>query len=185
MSLNVKKSRWVRKLSHGAYTMESTDVLASTQMMCKSCGIYHACPIHESMERFAVVADITVRNCRKYVPLLLCRRSFTESLGNELLVLRRGTGWHELLHDGRELVALTDRVSETVFAFYSVTRLTLVNSSDELLTLLERLDETTVLDEEDAPILEQPESTDWPVPVTVMLLQRMENEGLLSKVCRR
>ena len=185
MSLNVKKARWVRKLNNGAYTMESTNVLTSTQLMCKSCGIYRACPIHESMERFAVVADITVRNCRKYVPLLLCRRPFTESLRDELIVLRRGTGLHELLHDGRELVALTDRFSETVLAFYSVSRLTLVNSPDELLTLLEGLDETTVLDEEDSPILEQPESTNWLVPVTVIRLERMENEGLLGKMCRR
>ncbi|MDV2858279.1 hypothetical protein [Oceanimonas sp. CAM02] len=185
MSLNVKKARWVRKLNNGAYTMESTDVLASTQLICKSCGIYRVCPIHESMERFAAIADITVRNCRKYVPLLLCRRPFTESLKDEVIVLRRGTGLHELLHDGRELVALTDRFSETVFAFYSVTKLTIVNSPDELLTLLEGLDETKLLDEEDSPILEQPDSTDWPVPVTVVLLQRMENEGLLGKMCRR
>jgi hypothetical protein len=118
MSFNLKRARWVRKMADGNYTMEPESSLKSSTLICDSCGIKNACPVKSTMERAKGFADLYVRTCHKYVPLLTFKQSLI-GCNSVFNTFRVGKVWYELLHQGRDLVALLDEAEE-IIGFYNV-----------------------------------------------------------------
>ena len=46
--MDLKRTRWVRRLEDGSYTIESNSNLNKQKLLCDICGIAAKCPIYET-----------------------------------------------------------------------------------------------------------------------------------------
>jgi hypothetical protein len=46
--MDLKRTRWVRRLEDGSYTIESNTSLNKQKLLCDLCGIASKCPINET-----------------------------------------------------------------------------------------------------------------------------------------
>lgn len=119
--MDMKKTRWVRRLDSGVYTIEPESNL-SRSALCNLCGIDAACPILQNMNKFAEHADIQVRTCGRYVPLIGFRKPYLGLQASLFNTLRLGTTWASRLTEGK-VVAITDAKTGSILRFGKVDRI--------------------------------------------------------------
>lgn len=118
--MDMKRTRWVRRLKTGVYTIES-DVNLTKSALCNLCGISDACPILKSMNQFQDHADIQVKTCGRYVPLVGFRAPYVGLKSSLFNTLRLGTAWVDRLSEGKT-IAVTDAKTGKILRFGKVDR---------------------------------------------------------------
>ncbi|ULQ34497.1 hypothetical protein JFN85_25900 (plasmid) [Enterobacter hormaechei subsp. xiangfangensis] len=69
--MDLKRTRWVRRLEDGSYTIESNTSLNKQKLLCDLCGIASKCPINETrLKLHDAGAHFHLNSCIRYVPLL-------------------------------------------------------------------------------------------------------------------
>lgn len=119
MSVDVKRARWVRKTEDGMYTIEPKSTLARIGMLCNSCGIKEGCPIYKVSIKAAAHADVHIRTCQRYVPILAFRKPYVGIDAPLFNTLRSGTTWVDRLEPGKT-VAVVDSQSGDILRFCKV-----------------------------------------------------------------
>ncbi|HFI6285599.1 TPA: hypothetical protein ACGRVO_003876, partial [Escherichia coli] len=73
--MDLKRTRWVRRLEDGSYTIESNTSLNKQKLLCDLCGIASKCPINETrLKLHDAGAHFHLNSCIRYVPLLAFRK---------------------------------------------------------------------------------------------------------------
>lgn len=122
MSLDVKRARWVRKTEDGVYTIEPQSVLERTGLICNSCGIKTGCPIYKVVEKAEPHADVHIRKCQRYVPILSFRKPLIGLNQSSFNTMRAGTTWMDRLEIGKT-VALVGADDGEIIRFMKVRKL--------------------------------------------------------------
>lgn len=130
--MDMKKTRWVRRLNTGVYTIEPESNL-SRSALCNLCGIDAACPILQSMNKFSDHADIQVKTCGRYVPLIGFRRPYIGLQSSLFNTLRLGTTWADRL-SADKVIAITDAKTGRILRFGKVDRI-VTGPFDEMIRL--------------------------------------------------
>lgn len=118
--MDMKKIRWVRRLNTGVYTIEPESNFTRSAL-CNLCGIDAACPILQSMKKFSEHAEIQVKTCGRYVPLIGFRRPYLGLQASLFNTLRLGTTWADRL-TADKVVAITDAKSGRILRFGKIDR---------------------------------------------------------------
>ncbi|HDI6054839.1 TPA: hypothetical protein PN969_004828, partial [Escherichia coli] len=73
--MDLKRTRWVRRLEDGSYTIESNSNLNKQKLLCDICGIAAKCPIYETRIKLDKAGvNFHLNSCIRYVPLLAFRK---------------------------------------------------------------------------------------------------------------
>lgn len=73
--MDLKRTRWVRRLEDGTYTIESNSTLSNEKVLCSLCGIASKCNINETRLKLRDAGvNFHLNSCARYVPLLAFRK---------------------------------------------------------------------------------------------------------------
>lgn len=119
--MNTKKTRWVKRLEDGSYTMESAAMQVREIDICDSCGINDVCPIYRMVKKVENIAQVGIRKCKRYFPLIGFRPPIV-GLNGVFNTLRVGETWMTRVEPGT-LVTLINTVNNEVLGYAKVVRL--------------------------------------------------------------
>ena len=127
--VDIKRAKWVRKEDRG-YTIEPKSILAREGLICDSCGIQSQCPIYQFKQKAESHADISVKTCTRYVPVLGFRKPYL-GLNGYFNTLRAGDTWMRRVDVGKT-IALCDAKSGAIIGFGTVKQLDCAPFDDAL-----------------------------------------------------
>lgn len=114
-----KKSKRVKRLESGVYTIEPESVRSRNDHLCQICGIKSNCPVLLSLNLPQIHTEVMVRNCARFVPTLSFKSPYI-GLGFDLFnTLRVGTAWVNRLESGN-IIALIDADNGAVIRYGKV-----------------------------------------------------------------
>lgn len=120
--MDLKRTRWVRRLEDGTYTIEPDSKLNSQKELCDLCGIASKCPINEARHKFkATGADFHLNSCLRYVPLIAFRKPIIGLNEPYFNTLRSGVTWVNRVEPGK-IVCLVDAANGERIRFAKVDR---------------------------------------------------------------
>lgn len=131
MTINLKRSRWVKRTENDRFTIETAAEKKREVLLCDTCGINDQCPVRQMMNKAEHFVTLSVRNCEKYIP---CVGFMPPLLGldRQFNTLRVGKGWFERLKVG-DKVALVDTKTTGVEGYAEVIHLYHGNYQDMLI----------------------------------------------------
>lgn len=98
MTMDLKHTRWVRRLEDGSYTIESNTNLSKRKLLCDICGIATKCPINEARVKLDKAgAHFQLNSCVRYVPILAFRKPIIGLDTPYFNTLRSGVTWRDRL----------------------------------------------------------------------------------------
>lgn len=116
-NMDLKRTRWVRRLEDGSYTIESNGTLNKQKLLCDLCGIASKCPINEArLKLHNVGAHFHLNSCVRYVPLLTFRKPIIGLYAPYFNTLRSGVTWKERVEPGK-LVCLVEAERGSIIRF--------------------------------------------------------------------
>lgn len=121
MTIDLKRSRWVKKLENGDYTMEPAAEQRKDNLLCNSCGINHFCPVLKFINKADKFAKLGVRRCEKYFPVLGFMPPHV-GLDDRFNTIRIGDTWTKRVVPGKTIVALVDTKTNEVIGYARVIR---------------------------------------------------------------
>ncbi|HDJ1984866.1 TPA: hypothetical protein PPS74_004961, partial [Salmonella enterica subsp. enterica serovar Concord] len=100
--MDLKRTRWVRRLEDGSYTIESNSSLNKLKLLCDLCGIASKCPINEArLKLHDAGAHFHLNSCIRYVPLLAFRKPIIGLDAPYFNTLRSGVTWKDRVEPGK------------------------------------------------------------------------------------
>lgn len=116
-NMDLKRTRWVRRLEDGSYTIESNGTLNKQKLLCDLCGIASKCPINEArLKLHNAGAHFQLNSCVRYVPLLTFRKPIIGLDAPYFNTLRSGVTWKERVEPGK-LVCLVEAERGSIIRF--------------------------------------------------------------------
>lgn len=92
--MNIKQSRYIRRLEDGTYTIKSDSKLVASKDMCEVCGIKTACPIYKTRASLLQQgASFEINTCARYVPLISFRKPYLGLKEAYFNTMRSGVTW--------------------------------------------------------------------------------------------
>jgi hypothetical protein len=92
--MNIKQSRYIRRLEDGTYTIKSDSKLVASRDMCEVCGIKTACPIYKTRASLLEQgASFEINTCARYVPLISFRKPYLGLKEAYFNTMRSGVTW--------------------------------------------------------------------------------------------
>lgn len=120
--MDLKRTRWVRRLDDGTYTIEPESKLNNQKELCDLCGIQSKCPINAVRHKFrATGADFHLNSCLRYVPLIAFRKPIIGLNEPYFNTLRTGITWVNRVSPGK-IVCLVDSANGERIRFARVDR---------------------------------------------------------------
>lgn len=115
--MDLKRTRWVRRLEDGSYTIESNTSLNKQKLLCDLCGIASKCPINETrLKLHDAGAHFHLNSCIRYVPLLAFRKPIIGLDAPYFNTLRSGVTWRDRVEPGK-LVCLVEADTGNIIRF--------------------------------------------------------------------
>lgn len=100
--MDLKRTRWVRRLEDGTYTIESNSTLSNEKVLCSLCGIASKCNINETRLKLRDAGvNFHLNSCARYVPLLAFRKPIIGLDTPYFNTMRSGVTWRDRLTEGR------------------------------------------------------------------------------------
>lgn len=121
--MDLKRTRWVRRLDDGTYTIESNSNLQKQKELCDLCGIAEKCPINSARQKLQKAGvQFHLNTCERYVPLLAFRNPIIGLDTPYFNTLRSGATWAGRLSEGK-IVCLVNSSSNQRIRFAKVDRI--------------------------------------------------------------
>ncbi|EJD7033467.1 hypothetical protein UXP91_21585 [Enterobacter hormaechei] len=115
--MDLKRTRWVRRLEDGSYTIESNTSLNKQKLLCDMCGIASKCPINETrLKLHDAGARFHLNSCIRYVPLLAFRKPIIGLDAPYFNTLRSGVTWRDRVEPDK-LVCLVEADTGNIIRF--------------------------------------------------------------------
>ncbi|KJZ17361.1 hypothetical protein TW86_03635 [Halomonas sp. S2151] len=111
MTVNLKRSRWVKRTETGRFTIETAAEKKREVLLCDTCGINDQCPVKAMMDKADHFVTLSVRNCDKYIPCVGFMPPMV-GLERQFNTLRVGKGWYERLEVGDRVALVNTKSSE-------------------------------------------------------------------------
>lgn len=92
--MNIKQTRYIRRLEDGTYTIKPDTKLNNVKDMCDLCGIKTACPIFKTRSSLlAQGAAFEINTCARYVPIISFRKPYLGLKDAYFNTMRSGLTW--------------------------------------------------------------------------------------------
>ncbi|EHJ8093147.1 hypothetical protein KB279_004420 [Escherichia coli] len=118
--MDLKRTRWVRRLEDGSYTIESNSNLNKQKLLCDICGIAAKCPIYETRIKLDKAGvNFHLNSCIRYVPLLAFRKPIIGLDAPYFNTLRSGVTWRDRLSPDK-LICLVSADTGKIIRFGKV-----------------------------------------------------------------
>ena len=99
--MNIKQSRYIRRLEDGTYTIKAASKLNEPKDMCDVCGIKTACPIFKTRSQLlSQGASFSINTCQRYVPLISFRKPYLGLKDAYFNTMRSGVTWVNRVSEG-------------------------------------------------------------------------------------
>lgn len=115
--MDLKRTRWVRRLEDGTYTIESNSTLSNEKVLCSLCGIASKCNINETRFKLRDAGvNFHLNSCARYVPLLAFRKPIIGLDTPYFNTMRSGVTWRDRLTEGK-IVCLVEADTAKILRF--------------------------------------------------------------------
>lgn len=120
--MNIKQTRYIRRLEDGTYTIKPDSKLNDQKDMCDVCGIKTACPIYKTRAQLlAQGASFGINTCKRYVPLISFRKPYLGLKDAYFNTLRSGVTWVNRVSEG-SIVCLVGAEDGEIIRFARVSK---------------------------------------------------------------
>ncbi|HGP7706823.1 TPA: hypothetical protein ACLU2O_005493, partial [Klebsiella pneumoniae] len=115
--MDLKRTRWVRRLEDGTYTIESNSTLSNEKVLCSLCGIASKCNINETRLKLRDAGvNFHLNSCARYVPLLAFRKPIIGLDTPYFNTMRSGVTWRDRLTEGK-IICLVEADTAKILRF--------------------------------------------------------------------
>ncbi|WP_441770085.1 hypothetical protein [Klebsiella pneumoniae] len=115
--MDLKRTRWVRRLEDGTYTIESNSTLSNEKVLCSLCGIASKCNINETRLKLRDAGvNFHLNSCARYVPLLAFRKPIIGLDTSYFNTMRSGVTWRDRLTEGKIICLVEADTAKKVYS---------------------------------------------------------------------
>ncbi|HGL3854400.1 TPA: hypothetical protein ACKE3U_003726 [Klebsiella aerogenes] len=113
--MNIKQTRYIRRLEDGTYTIKPDTKLNNAKDMCDVCGIKTACPIYKTRSSLLQQgAEFEINKCARYVPLISFRKPYLGLKDAYFNTMRSGVTWVNRVNENSIVCLVGSEKGDTI-----------------------------------------------------------------------